>query len=203
MIEYLNRLDTDLFLFLNGFHSPFWDRVMWFVSGKLEWLPLYIILAGWLIYKFRWKAVLVFIFTTLLITASDQLSVKMFKEVFQRLRPCRNEEIIDLVYIVNGYCAGKYSFVSSHAANSFALAAFTSLILKNRAYSWFIYSWAAVVSYSRIYLGVHYPGDVLGGAVLGIGVGVMLWLLYRYVSSLEVVRRILMESTKEQRTNHK
>ena len=197
MIEYLNRLDTDLFLFLNGFHSPFWDRVMWFVSGKLEWLPLYIILAGWLIYKFRWKAVLVFIFTALLITASDQLSVKMFKEVFQRLRPCRNEEIIDLVYIVNGYCAGKYSFVSSHAANSFALAAFTSLILKNRAYSWFIYSWAAVVSYSRIYLGVHYPGDVLGGAVLGIGVGVMLWLLYRYVSSLEVVRRILMESTKD------
>ena len=196
MIEYLNRLDTDLFLFLNGFNSPFWDRVMWFVSGKLEWLPLYIILAGWLIYKFRWKAVLVFIFTALLITASDQLSVKMFKEVFQRLRPCRNEEIIDLVYIVNGYCAGKYSFVSSHAANSFALAAFTSLILKNRAYSWFIYSWAAVVSYSRIYLGVHYPGDVLGGAVLGIGVGVMLWLLYRYVSSLEVVRRILMESTK-------
>ena len=187
MIEYLNRLDTDLFLFLNGFHSPFWDRVMWFVSGKLEWLPLYIILAGWLIYKFRWKAVLVFIFTALLITASDQLSVKMFKEVFQRLRPCRNEEIMDLVYIVNGYCAGKYSFVSSHAANSFALAAFTSLILKNRAYSWFIYSWAAVVSYSRIYLGVHYPGDVLAGAMLGIVVGLLVYWLYKYVSSLEVL----------------
>ena len=203
MIEYLNRLDTDLFLFLNGFHSPFWDRVMWFVSGKLEWLPLYIILAGWLIYKFRWKAVLVFIFTALLITASDQLSVKMFKEVFQRLRPCRNEEIMDLVYIVNGYCAGKYSFVSSHAANSFALAAFTSLILKNRAYSWFIYSWAAVVSYSRIYLGVHYPGDVLGGAVLGIVVGLLVYWLYKYVGSLEVVKRIFIESTKKQITNPK
>ena len=203
MIEYLNRLDTDLFLFLNGFHSPFWDRVMWFVSGKLEWLPLNIILAGWLIYKFRWKAVLVFIFTALLITASDQLSVKMFKEVFHRLRPCRNEEIMDLVYIVNGYCAGKYSFVSSHAANSFALAAFTSLILKNRAYSWFIYSWAAVVSYSRIYLGVHYPGDVLGGAVLGIVVGLLVYWLYKYVGSLEVVKRIFIESTKKQITNPK
>ena len=191
MIEYLNRLDTDLFLFLNGFHSPFWDKLMWFVSGKIEWLPLYIILAGWLIYKYKWKAVLVFIFTALLITASDQLSVKMFKEVFQRLRPCRNEEIMDLVYIVNDYCGGRYGFVSNHAANTFALAAFTSLILKNRAYSWFIYSWAAVVSYSRIYLGVHYPGDVLGGAVLGVVVGVLVYWLYKYVSSLEVVNESL------------
>ncbi len=203
MIEYLDRLDTGLFLFLNGFHSPFCDRVMWLISGKIEWLPLYLALAGWLVYKFRWRAVLVFIFAALLITASDQVSVRLFKEVFHRLRPCHNEEISSLVHLVKGHCGGMYGFVSNHAANTFALATFTALIFRRRAYSWCIFVWAVVVSYSRIYLGVHYPGDVLGGAVVGIAVGLLVYRLYEYVGSLKWVRRILSEkgSTKKQITN--
>jgi undecaprenyl-diphosphatase len=203
MIDILNRVDTELFLFINGIHSPFWDKVMWFISGKIQWLPLYIILAGWVIYRFRWKAVLVFVLTALLITASDQLSVRLFKEVFQRLRPCRNEEIMNLVHMVNDYCGGMYGFVSNHAANTFALASFTALIFRKRTYTVFIYFWALVVSYSRIYLGVHYPGDVIGGALLGVVLALLAYWLYIYVGSREAVKRLLGENTKSQITNHK
>ena len=197
MIEFLDHIDRHLFLLLNGLHSPFWDKVMWFASGKVQWLPLYLILAGWLIYRFRWRAVLVFIFTALLITASDQVSVKLFKEVFQRLRPCRDEEIMKVVHLVRGYCGGMYGFVSNHAANTFALASFTALLFRRRAYTVFIYAWALFVSYSRIYMGVHYPGDVIAGAVLGDMLGLMVFWLYRYMGSLEAVKRILKESTKK------
>ena len=184
MIEFLNQLDTDLFLFLNGLHSAFWDKVMFFVSGRIEWIPLYLILAAWVIYKFRWRAIAVIVFVTLLIIASDQTSVHLFKELIRRLRPCKNDDIQAFVHLVNNHCGGKYGFVSSHAANTFALATFLSFVFKNKIFSCFIFFWAAVVSYSRIYLGVHYPGDVLGGLLLGIGLGLLFyWLYFRIISS--------------------
>jgi undecaprenyl-diphosphatase len=182
MIKFLNQLDTGIFLFLNSLHSPFWDKVMWFVSGRIEWIPLYLILAGWVVYKFRWRAVAIIIFAILLIIVSDQTSVHLFKEVFHRPRPCKNIDIQHLVHLVNDYCSGAYGFVSSHAANTFALASFTSLLFRNKIYSWFIFFWAAVVSYSRIYLGVHYPGDVLGGLLLGIGLGILFYWLYALIT---------------------
>jgi undecaprenyl-diphosphatase len=189
MIEYLNRLDTDLFLSLNGMHSPFWDKVMLFVSGKAEWIPLYLVLAGWVIYKFRWKAVLVFAIAALLIIASDQVS-NLFKDLFQRLRPCHNPKIQDLIHMVDDYCGKRYGFVSNHAANTFALAGFTSLLFRNKFYSIFIFFWAALVSYSRIYLGVHYPGDILGGMLLGTGLAVMFCWLYSVISSMPVFEKL-------------
>jgi undecaprenyl-diphosphatase len=183
MIEFLTRLDTSIFLFLNSLYSPFWDKVMWFVSGRMEWFPLYLLLAGWVIYKFRWRSVTITIFVALLIITSDQTSVHLFKDVFQRLRPCKNTDIQHLVHLVNNYCSGRYGFISSHAANTFALATFLSLTLKNKIFSCFIFFWATVVSYSRIYLGVHYPGDVLGGMLLGVGLGLLFFWLYSRITA--------------------
>ena len=110
---------------------------------------------------------------------ADQISVKVFKEGFERLRPSHNPEIKDLIHTVKGYRGGQFGFVSSHAANTFAMAFFTSKLFRNRYYSWFIFIWAAVVSYSRIYLGVHYPLDIIGGALLGMLLGYLVFIPYR------------------------
>ncbi len=186
MLETLNHLDTQLFLFLNGIHSPFWDNVMWWISGKKEWIPLYLILLAALIYRFKRKTLVILIFVALAITLSDQLAVRLFKDVFHRLRPCHNPDIQSMVHILRNHCGGLYGFISNHAANTFCLAAYLTHIFRNRYFSWFMYVWAAIVSYSRIYLGVHYPGDIIGGALFGILVG---WLVYRLY--LVTIRKLM------------
>ncbi len=189
MIEFLDKLDKSIFLFLNGIHSPFWDNMMYWISGDTSWLFLYIILLIALAIKYRWRMIFVVLAVALVITASDQFSVHFFKEVFMRLRPCHDPEISGLVHIVNDHCGGKFGFVSSHAANTFALAMLTSGLFKNKYFTWFIFAWATIVSYSRIYLGVHYPGDIIGGALLGIFLGWVVFLLYQYLDN-KVVSRI-------------
>jgi undecaprenyl-diphosphatase len=151
---------------------------MWWISEQLVWLPLYLIITGWLIYRFKWKVILILALVALLITLSDQGSVHLFKEVFKRPRPCHDPEISEMVHLVKNHCGGDYGFISSHAANTFAMATFTLLIIRKRFYTIFIILWATLVSYSRIYLGVHYPGDVLGGAVLGFLLGFLIYRLY-------------------------
>jgi len=182
MLDQLLKLDTQLFLWLNSHHSPFWDDVMWLISGKIEWLPLYLVLIAFIIYRFRWKSITILIAIIIAVALADQLAVKAFKEVFERLRPTHNPEIQHLVHIVNDYRGGSYGFVSNHAANSFSLAMFISLLFKNRYVTISIFFWALLVSYSRIYLGVHYPGDILGGTVLGMGIGCMVFFVYTKLS---------------------
>jgi len=120
MIDFLNTLDTNLFLSINGLHNTFFDALMVYISGKLSWLPLYFFLLYLIIRSFKWRSVLVLAFIGLLILAADQLSVHAFKNVFQRLRPCHNEALKLMVHTVKS-CGGQYGFVSSHATNSFAL----------------------------------------------------------------------------------
>lgn len=180
MIDKLLQLDTELFLFLNSFHSGFFDQIMWFISGKLSWLPLYALIIFLIIKKFKRKSILVIVSIILVVVISDQMSVHVFKDVFQRLRPCHNPQIANLVHIVNNHCGGKYGFVSSHATNTFAIATFISYLFRNKYMSYSMFLWAIIVSYSRIYLGVHYPGDIFGGALLGIIVGILVYKFYQF-----------------------
>ncbi len=180
MLEFLKNIDTQLFVFLNGIHSPAWDKIMWWITGTNSWIPMYAIIVGYIIYKFRWKAIITLIFIALVVTLTDQISVQGFKEVFQRLRPCHNPELKNIVHLVNNKCGGKFGFVSSHAANTFGVAFFLSNLFKNRYFSLFIFLWASVVSYSRIYLGVHYPFDILGGAALGCLLGFLVYVAHKF-----------------------
>lgn len=179
MLDTLLKWDTQLFLFLNGLHSPFWDPIMVFASGKLTWLPLYLLLIYFIARKHRWTTIWWLVAITLVIVATDQISVGLFKNVFQRLRPCHTPELQDLIHLV-GRCGGQFGFVSSHAANTFGVAVFLSLLFSKKWVTYSLLIWAAFVSYSRIYLGVHFPGDVLCGAILGAGIGISIWLPANY-----------------------
>ena len=180
MLELLKNIDTQLFIFLNGINSPFWDKIMWWISETTSWIPLYLIIVIYIIYKFRWKAAISLVFIAIAVTLADQISVHGFKEVFQRLRPCHTTELTDIVHLVKNKCGGKYGFVSSHAANTFAVAIFLSRLIKNKNFSIFIFTWATIVSYSRIYLGVHFPLDILAGALLGSVIGYSVYLLHNF-----------------------
>lgn len=167
-----------MFLFLNDMHSPFWDKIMWFISDKESWYPLYLLIIIYIIYKYRWHSIMLLFFIALLIFFSDQGSVQLFKEVFKRLRPCHEPAIKEMVHIVNNKCGGQYGFISSHASNSFAIAAFLGVVFNRRWFAWSILGWAVVVSYSRIYLGVHYPLDIIFGGIFGALLGVIIAKLY-------------------------
>jgi undecaprenyl-diphosphatase len=111
MIAYLNQLDTQLFLFLNGLHSPVFDQLMILFSGKLTWIPLYIFLLGLIIKEFKWQSIMILLLVALLITVSDQLSVKAFKYVFERPRPCHIPELQTLIHLPTGNCGGAFGFI--------------------------------------------------------------------------------------------
>lgn len=169
MIELLHQLDIRCFDLLNGAHSPFWDAVMETVSSRSAWLPLYALMLFFAWRQLGWKACLLMLaWVILLAVATDQLSASLIKPLAERYRPCRPEAGLDIqIYTLNGHCGGKYGFVSSHAANLFGLMSFMSLIYRRRAATIVLLGLAALAGYSRIYLGVHYPGDVLCGAALG------------------------------------
>ena len=178
LIKTLIEWDKDLLIFLNGFTSDFWDYVFWLISSKTIWIPVYVSIA-YVIVKKNWKTgILTLLFIGLVILLCDQISTEVFKHGIKRFRPTHDPVIGGLVDIVGGYRGGKYGFVSSHAANVFGLAVFTGRLFKTKSYSYFIFTWAILVSYSRIYLGVHYPYDIIGGAIVGSVIGWSVFKLY-------------------------
>jgi len=174
-LQKILEVDKEILLFLNGFHSPFWDTIMLMVTRKETWIPFFAIIIYFIIKNYRGKAVLVLFFMALVVLLGDQFS-GLLKENIQRLRPVHQPEIEHLVHNVLRK-GGLYGFVSSHAANGFAIFAFSTRIFRNRTYWVLLLFWAVLFSYSRIYSGVHYPLDILGGAVLGWGIGVLLYQL--------------------------
>jgi undecaprenyl-diphosphatase len=174
-LQKILEVDKEIFLFLNGFHSPFWDTIMLMITRKETWIPFFAIIIYYIIKNYRVKALLILFFMAIVILFSDQFSV-LLKENIQRLRPVYQPEIEHLVHNVLRK-GGLYGFVSSHAANSFAIFAFTTRIFRNKTYWFLLLFWAVIFSYSRIYSGVHYPLDILGGALLGWGIGVLLYKL--------------------------
>jgi undecaprenyl-diphosphatase len=184
-METLAELDKELFFFLNGLHTPWLDPFMFYVSETLTWLPVYLILLVVMIRNFGWQTLLWLAGVALAILLADQITSGLMKPFFERFRPSRDPEIPDdLVHIVNGYTGGKYGFASSHAANAFAVATYLFLLLKDRLkFAGWLFIMAGLIAYSRIYLGVHFPGDIIVGGLIGALSG---WLSYRLFNWISI-----------------
>ncbi len=187
MLETLDQLDKSLFLFLNGLHQPWADTPMIWITKTQTWFPLYALIIGFLIYHFRKKVIYVLLAITLTITAADQFASHFMKPTVKRFRPCRNPEMKENVYLLVG--CSEYGFISSHSANTFALATFLFLLAGvyfptyQKKAGLFFFTWAGIVSYSRIYVGVHYAGDLICGALAGVFFAYLFFgLLRRFIA---------------------
>ena len=180
LIQSLANVDQNLLLYLNGFHNTFADYFMSTFTGKWIWVPMYASILYVLLKNFNWKITLCCLAAiALTITFADQVCAGLIRPVVERLRPANPENpISDLVHVVNNYRGGRYGFPSCHASNSFGLAFFLVFLFRKQWLSLFILLWATLNCYTRIYLGVHYPGDLIVGAVIGCcGAALMCYLL--------------------------
>lgn len=201
MLETLKELDQSLFLFINGGHTPYWDTFMYLFTSKWVWIPLYVSILYVLIRNLNIRtAIFTAIAFALLITLADQTCSSVLRPIFERPRPSRDPAIADLVHIVNGKRGGRFGFPSCHAANTFALASFMMLLFKDRALTWFFMLWAIITCYTRIYVGVHYPGDLLFGTLVGFLSGIIVYSLYRYCIPLKGIHSLLKYDITQIRT---
>lgn len=178
MIEYFEELDRLIVVAINGLHTPFLDEIMWWISAKITWVPLYLILA-YLAFKQENRKQF-YLFLVLVIAAvavTDLVSVHLFKNMFLRYRPSHNLLIMDQLHFYEikpgeWYKGGQYGFVSSHAANFFAIATACWLVLRKTYPSlvWWLLSIGSLICFSRMYLGVHYLSDIFVGALLGVSI---------------------------------
>lgn len=179
-MEELIRIDTDCLLAINGWHSEFFDLWMWNISSRWTWIPLYAVLVALIFYRFGWKKALWIVLAFgVCVGLSDYVSSGIIKHLVARPRPTRVEDLEGVLHIVNGYRSGRYGFVSSHAANTFSCALLFSLVWRNYRTTLPLMLWALLNCYSRMYLGVHYPGDILGGVVVGTVFALTAYLVLR------------------------
>lgn len=181
MIDYLMDIDAEALLAVNGMYSSFQDALWWMVSAKWSSALLVLSLLWILIHKNRRHALLVLAMVALAVLLADQVSSGLIKHLVERLRPTHDPSLENAVHIVNGYRGGMYGFVSSHAANFFAIATLVSFIMRHRLVVIALYGWGLAQCYSRMYLGVHYPGDILGGIIVGVLAGWLVWRLMCWI----------------------
>src|SRR5258705_8756057 len=173
-MQQLIHLDKELFKLVNGqWTNPFFDWLMLWLRNPQIWMPLYIFLLLFLIINFKKQAVWIIIFAVITAALTDSVSSHIFKPYFDRLRPNRDPDMLGMVRLLLHYSPGNGSFTSSHAANHFGLAMFLYSLFKKYYGKWMLlfFVWAFFIGYAQIYIGIHYPFDVLGGAVLGCLVG--------------------------------
>ena len=193
MIQYLSELDTQIFLAVNGFHTAAFDQFMWIISSKLVWVPLYAVILALLIHRHGWMAgLMVTAGAVIAVTLADQTCATLIRPWVERMRPSNPDNPLSaMVHLVNGYHGGRYGFPSCHAANTFAFATFMSMVFRYRRIVWVtLFVWALLNCWSRMYLGVHYPGDLLVGALVGTLCGVLahrlfVWIIGRIVEARE------------------
>ncbi len=183
MIETLKQIDQQLLLLINrGFANDFFDVVLPLMRSKYFWAPLYLFLIVYIIktntYK---KGILTIAFLLITFALTDYISAGIIKESVQRLRPCNDPEIMGFIRNLVG-CGSGYSFVSSHASNHFGIAIFLSLYFYEKRWLGLLFkTWAIVISISQVYVGVHYPFDILFGAILGIGIAHLSFYIYQRI----------------------
>jgi undecaprenyl-diphosphatase len=180
-LDLLNHWDHEFFLYLNSFHNSFWDYTMTLFTLTHTWVPFYLIILAIIVKKYERKSLLIILSIILLILFADQFA-GILKHSIKRFRPSHDPEISQLAHLFFN-TGGLYGFVSAHSANALSFATFSILLFKNRRYTIFIIPWAIMIAYTRIYLGVHYPGDVLGGAILGILIGVGIYKLLLFTEA--------------------
>jgi undecaprenyl-diphosphatase len=192
MLERLIHIDTEILLAINGWHATWADTLMWIISAKETWIPLYLLLIGLLVWRYRQPAttrvkwmqkvpacVLMIIVIGLAVGAADFIASGILKDWVARPRPSRVPELEGVLHLVNGYKSGRYGFVSSHAANTMACGLLFSLIWRKKITTCGLMLWVAANCYSRMYLGVHYPLDILGGLIVGVLVALGAYVLLR------------------------
>lgn len=192
MLEEILNIDTEILLAINQWHAPWADTLMWIISAKITWIPLYLLLIGLLVWRYRkpsastvkWLqkipvCIVLVLVICMAVGAADFIASGILKDLVARPRPTRVPELEGVLHLVNDYRSGQYGFVSSHAANTMACGLLFSLIWKNKIATCGLMLWVAANCYSRMYLGVHYPTDILGGLIVGSLVAVVAYLLLR------------------------
>lgn len=182
MIETLKSWDESLFLLLNGMRADWLDPLMLALTGTATWIPFYVLLLYFLIRKYRKESVWYLLGIVGLILLADQFTSGFMKPYFERLRPCHDPRWEGIIFNYSG-CGGRYGFASSHASNTFAIASYLWLIFQTTSSRW-LFLWAFIIAYTRVYLGVHYPADILVGAIVGIISGFTLYYLVGVLRNL-------------------
>lgn len=195
-MEFLQSLDKELFLLINGCHSSFFDPIMYWLSDKMIWAPMYALIAFLMIRRYKMRGILMLVFIGMVITLCDQTASGILKDTVQRLRPSHEPSLVGLIRLSKAGPGGMYGFVSSHAANVFGLATFLYIVIDQqfKVLKYWLFIWAALVSYSRIYNGVHYPGDVFVGGLIGVAYGWLFAKAYFKLDEYLIKRKAVSQS---------